>query len=355
MTIRKLQALFSSLCVILSLACCRSAGEIGIAPDPQGVVLQRSMIAENFAGTDVRSDPIARKEFDSGRRDAVSAAWWGFEEADSTAILQSCLDSGARIILVPDMGKPWIVEPLSLRSGTTLLLEEGVEIQAKKGSFQKSDDALFVLRRLHDVTLYGYGARLAMRKEDYRRPPYGRAEWRHAFRLHGCTGIALYGVTAESSGGDGVYLGSDGGQRFNENVILKDLVLRDHYRQGISVVSAQDLLIENVLMTRTEGTAPSAGIDFEPNGPDERLVRCTLRNCVITANRGAGISFALQALNKSSPPLSVRVEGCIVAGNSTPLFFYGIDGARGSIELHGNALRGIRLVPASPSLKITVN
>ncbi len=351
---QKMRALSAAFSAAIAIACCRSVGDVGITPDPEGILLQRRLIGESFAGTDIRSDPRARADFENGARDAVSVAWWGFDETDATGILQACFHSGARIILVPNMGKPWVAGPLFLDSDTTLLLEEGVEIHAKKGSFQEPADSLFTLRNLRNVTLYGYGARLKMRKEDYRRPPYRKAEWRHAFKLHGCTGIALYGVTAESSGGDGVYLGTDERKRFNENIILKDLVLRDHYRQGISVISAQGLLIENVEMSFTEGTLPSAGIDFEPNYSEERLARCTLKNCLIASNGGAGISAALGALNEQSLPLDIRIENCTVAGNFCSLFIIGAGKTRGRIDFVGNTLRGLRLIPACSPVKITV-
>ncbi len=200
-----------------------------------------------------------------------------FDPDDSTSSLQSSLDSGARIVLVPAMGRPWITRPLSIRSGTTLILEEGVEILAKKGSFAKTDAVLFLLRDVEDVTICGYGARCAMRKEDYRRGPYEKSEWRHAVEMNGCARVSVLGLAIESSGGDGVYIGTARSRRtYSSEVVLRDLLLRDHYRQGVSVISAQDLLIENVEMSFTEGTLPSSGIDFEPNHADERLVGCVL-------------------------------------------------------------------------------
>ena len=46
-----------------------------------------------------------------------------------------------------------------------------------------------------------------MRKEDYRQPPYMKAEWRHYLSLRGCQGIKVYDLRLASSGGDGIDLG----------------------------------------------------------------------------------------------------------------------------------------------------
>ena len=284
----------------------------------------------------------------------MSAAWYGFDANDATACLQASLDSGAWLILVPAMDTPWIVQPLKVRSGTTLIFEEGVEIVSKKGSFQREDDALLALNKVEDVTLYGYGARLVMHKSDYRRPPYERSEWRHAIEMYGCARVTLLGLSAESSGGDGVYLGS-GDRRFNEGIVLRDLALRDHYRQGISVISAVDLLIENVEISSTEGTLPSSGIDFEPNYAEESIVGCVLRDCVIHSNAGAGISILLHAFDDSSPDVDIRIENCFVSNNLFSLLVFGARKAHGRVEFVDTKLQGIQFIAPWTGVKITGN
>lgn len=52
---------------------------------------------------------------------SVSAAWWGFDPEDAKPALQACLESGARTIVIPAMGRPWVTRPLSIRSHTTLV------------------------------------------------------------------------------------------------------------------------------------------------------------------------------------------------------------------------------------------
>jgi polygalacturonase len=111
-----------------------------------------------------------------------------------------------------------------------------------------------------------------MWKEDYQSEEYRKAEWRMGISLRGCSDVTVEGLSIEKTGGDGVYIGATQEQPFCRDVTIRDVECVDNHRQGISVISAENLLIENCLFAKTDGTAPQAGIDLEPNGPDERLV-----------------------------------------------------------------------------------
>ena len=345
-------ALIAILPGFLLVACCPS-GPAKSWPDPKGLQAQRALIEQSFAGVDVRPDSRAAADLRNGHRDNVSAAWWGFDENDATHSLQASLDSGARVVLIPAMGRPWATTTLFPRSHTTIILQEGAEVVAKKGAFRGKGDALFCLKDVEDVTLSGYGARLAMRKSDYLAKPYEKSEWRHAIELHGCARISVLGLKVESSGGDGVYLGRGGSRKFNEHIVLRDLQLRDHHRQGISVISAQDLLIENVEMYLTWGTLPCAGIDFEPNRADERLVGCALRNCSIRCNAGAGIQVYLKNFNATSRAIDIRVENSFVSNLPFALMVVGAGDAQGSIDFLNTRLFGAKLIGPGSGVRVT--
>ncbi len=118
----------------------------------------------------------------------------------------------------------------------------------------------------------------------------------------------------ESSGGDGIYLGSTSAHPYCEEVIIHDVICRDHHRQGISVISAVNLLIEDCVLSDTDGTAPEAGIDLEPNSSNEKFVNVVVRNCRMENNSGAGILLYPVNLNEESEPLSIRFERCTIKG-----------------------------------------
>jgi len=246
-----------------------------------------------------------------GAKEVANAGWWGFNEPDSTAAIQGAIDSGAKKVIVPFVGKPWIVTPLTLRSDLELFLEPGVLLLAKRGEFQGGGDSLLAANDAENLIIRGYGATLRMWKEDYQNPPYSKAEWRMGIRLMGCKNVLIEGVRVESSGGDGIYVDGGGVRRWGEDITVRDVVSDDHHRQGMSVISAQNLLVENCVFSNTGGTPPEAGIDFEPDSADQRFVNCVVRNSVFENNAGHQILVYLKPMDIYSEQVSIRFENCV--------------------------------------------
>ena len=258
----------------------------------------------------------AIEEVKQGKRKVAYASWWGFDPEDATFALQAAINSGAPKVVVDNVGKPWIVSrTINLRSDQEIVFEKGVVVEAKQGAFLGKGDCLFLAALQRNITLVGYGATLRMRKLDYTKPPYEKAEWRHVLSIRSCENVRVYGLTLASSGGDGIYLGVAKRGIPNSNIHIKDVTCVDNYRQGISVISAENLLMENVVMKDTGGTPPMAGIDFEPNEPSEVLANIVMRNCISQNNSGDGFAFYLHNLNATSHPVSIRLEGCKAIGN----------------------------------------
>ena len=264
-------------------------------------------------------DTKAIEEVMSGKRKEAKASWWSFNPIDSTKALQSAINSGATKVIIENMGAPWIVDMIQLASDQEIFFENGAMVMAKKGSFKGKGDSLFTASLKNNVILNGYGAVLKMHKSDYAGEGYEKAEWRHVIDINSCSNIRVYGLTLAESGGDGIYLGVAKAGVTNTDIHIKDVICDSNYRQGISVISAKNLLIENCVLKNTSGTAPSAGIDFEPNLPDEELVNCVMRNCVSENNAGDGFEFYLNNLNGKSAELSIKLENCRSTGDSTSI------------------------------------
>ena len=263
----------------------------------------------------------------SGKLTEARASWWGFDPADSTKSIQNAINSGAKRVIIADMGRPWIVTPLLAASDQELVFETGAVLQAKKGEFKGGNDSLLSVLNKKNVTITGYGATWRMHRDDYAQPPYTKAEWRHTLQIKSSSNVKVAGLTMVESGGDGIYLGVATKGVTNKDIHIQDVTLDKHYRQGISVITAENLLIENTIMRNTAGTAPMAGIDFEPNHFSEKLVNCVLRNCVAENNQGAGYAFYLPNLTAQSEPISIRMEKCVARGtNQSPLSFYNGEG-----------------------------
>ena len=158
-----------------------------------------------FAGS--RPDLVERVA--KGEIHEARVSWWGFDAEDSTRFLQAALDSGAKKVIVDKRASPWVTRPLFCRSAQEVFFEEGVEVLAKRGEFKDKADCLFRLEGLHDVKLVGggKGATLRMWREDYLKPPYVKAEWRHCVIIASSERVTIERLSLLDSGGDGI----DGG------------------------------------------------------------------------------------------------------------------------------------------------
>ncbi|WP_442506468.1 right-handed parallel beta-helix repeat-containing protein [Novipirellula sp. SH528] len=263
-----------------------------------------------------QTNPAAIKAALAEQPSVVEAAWWGFDETESTKALQAAIDSGADKVIVSNRGKPWIVDKIELASDQELYFEKDCVVLAKRGAFKGKNDSLFTARLKQNVTLNGNGATFRMWKSDYHTDAYARAEWRHCLSILSSNNVKVYGLTLADSGGDGIYLGVAQRGVTNKNVHIKDVICDGNNRQGISVISAENLLIEDSVLKNTSGTAPQAGIDFEPNHPGEKVVNCVMRNCVAENNVGPAYVLYLRPLDGTSAPISVRIEDCVSRGSN---------------------------------------
>ena len=257
---------------------------------------------------------------------------FGYDPEDATRFLQAALDSGEKEIVVDAQKGPWYARPLQGRSNQTIVFEKGAFICAKRGEFHNPHIPLIRFSHCTNVTLRGEGPNLGgfrMWRDDYAdRSKYKWSEWRHAVSLLSCVNVTLEGISANESGGDGLYISTAGGRNTPAgqapvcvNTVVRNCAFERNYRQGISVIGADGLLIENVVMRDTKGTPPAAGIDFEPNKPWECLKNIVMRNCLSENNEGKGIEIMVAQYDYTSQPISMRFENCRCVGNLSALFF----------------------------------
>ena len=241
----------------------------------------------------------------------VKVSDFGYDPQDSTSFLQKALDCGAEKVILDKQSGPWITLPLKMRSNTELVFEPGVELLAKRGEYKGIRDYLLELPYCTNVTIRGgAGATMRMWKQDYQGPDYKHGEWRYALRIFHCVNVLVEGLTIMESGGDGIGI-------TGKDITIRKCVCDRNHRQGISVFSVENLLIEDCVLRGTSGTAPQSGIDFEPDHANEKLKNVVMRNCLSENNNGEGYQFYLGQLNSSSEDVSVTFENCRSVGNNS--------------------------------------
>ncbi|MBP5638044.1 MAG: hypothetical protein J6X55_01085 [Victivallales bacterium] len=145
-------------------------------------------------------------------QEAVKASSFGFNPDDSTECLQTAINSGARTVIVDNVGKPWIVRPIFLRSNLELVFEDDVLVLAKADAFHDNNDCMFSVMNAKDIIVRGgRNSELRMRKKDYQDTTrYSVSEWRHVLSFMSCDNVVIKDLIIKSSGGDGVYIGKAG-------------------------------------------------------------------------------------------------------------------------------------------------
>lgn len=244
---------------------------------------------------------------------------FGYDPVDSTRYIQQALDSGLPEIIIDKKDTPWITRPLCSRtSNQMVVLEDEVELVAKRGEFKDPGAALVRFMCVTNVTLRGgVGSGLRMWKCDYTNAVlYAKSEWRHAVGIYCSDNVVVENLRIVGSGGDGIYLGEKKRGFPNTRIAIRNMSIIGCHRQGISVITADGLLVENSMLADTCGTPPESGIDFEPNKPWQVLSGIVLRNCTFRNNAGCGLELEPLCLTESSRPLDIVVEGCTSESNA---------------------------------------
>ncbi len=128
----------------------------------------------------------------------------------------------------------------------------------------------------------------------------------------GSSNVTVTGTASNNMWGDGFYIGN--GPTFGSslktrstNVKLIDVSADNNRRQGISLTSGKDISIIRAKLTNTNGAAPSAGIDVEPNGKTDILQNISIVDTYTANNQGAGIALSLGAILGTTTPVTITV------------------------------------------------
>ena len=170
--------------------------------------------------------------------DVANAACFGFDPMDSTVAVRAALATNRSTIVIPKMSGPWIVGPMGgpaamhllHQKDMTIVLEPGVEIQAKRGDFHLKNQRLLLIEDCSNITILAYGSTMSMWRQDYANlTMYSKSEWRAGLAIYDSQHLKLLGLNISRTGGDGMTLTDV------RNVYVKDAQLLNNYRQGPSL------------------------------------------------------------------------------------------------------------------------
>lgn len=260
-----------------------------------------------------------------------------FDAEDSTDEIKAAIDQagpGGTIILSPQSG-PWIVKEQfgsgdSLTAirlnvpGQTFRIESGAELQARRGFFKGEKSTLFRINA-DGVTLEGEGfdSIIRMWKLDYQGPDYTESQFRSAVDVGGFNDVTIHDLTINYAGGDAINIGGFfSANRVPTNLNIYNMNIFEAHRNGISVSSAKDAVIDNVGIWNTRGHDPEAAIDVEIDHTYQRVQNVVIKNSTFGFSERTNMNVTLfnyheNTLDEGISPswVSVRFENCRSVGS----------------------------------------
>lgn len=163
---------------------------------------------------------------------------------------------GSSRVIIPDIGRPWVIQPIILHSDLRLELQGKCRIQADTSYTWGPSDCLFRANGCKNIQIVGPQATLDM--QGIGKPD---GEWRMAISFNGCKNVSITGMSIVSPAGDGVYLGYG-----CEKVRIKNVTVRDSWRNGISITGAKDVDVKYCNFYGCGvGNSAKCAVDIEPN------------------------------------------------------------------------------------------
>jgi hypothetical protein len=249
----------------------------------------------------------------------ILASSFGYSPTNSSRAFMNAILSTNDTIVFDKQINDWLIEPAIFNGlkNRTLIFKRGVVLRVIPGTDLDTAACLTRFNHCSNITIIGYGASFSMNKATYLK--LNNSEYRHALSLVNCSGITIKGLILKDSGGDGICLdgefNKDSKKNYCENIVVEDVQCINNSRQGMSIMSVQNMQVRHSLFSGTKGTLPEAGVDVEPYTPAQRIVNLSFDNCSFTNNNYAGIAVALVFMDSTSMPVSILFTDCYLSHN----------------------------------------
>lgn len=235
---------------------------------------------------------------------------------NDTSVFQSAINATANsreTLRIP--AGTYNVQPLHFPSNASIVVDAGATVQATSG--YTSDQRMLYVVDVSNVSITGTPGKsiFSMRKSEYT-----SGEYRHCLDIEGANNVTVYGISCNNSGGDGLYIGN-GRQGYSSNVSVKQSSFDNNRRQGFSLISGRNILIDGCSFTNTSGTAPQSGIDIEPNVASDILENIVITNSRAAGNSGQGFMVSIGNLTSSSQPISISGSNLVSESNGQSGYF----------------------------------
>jgi|GEM_PF-6082264 hypothetical protein len=140
-----------------------------------------------------------------------------------------------------------------------------------------------------------------------------KGEWGMGIGIYTSTNIVIEGTTVRDVWGDGFYL-----DLATVNTTFCSVVADNNRRQGMSIILSDGVVVKNSIFKNTNGTAPSAGIDMEPDSAGAAVRNVQILSSQFISNKGPGIlSGGPHILGNTVAVVNVTINNNLIESNGT--------------------------------------
>jgi len=223
---------------------------------------------------------------------------------DYTIHIQKYLDENLHVlfpnfpILVNDKG-------LYLRSHQEIVFQKNSKLVLKPSSKGK-----YALIHIHGVK--GVVIRNIQLEGDRYIHMGKTGEWGMGIDIRNSQNITIYNPHISKFWGDGVYIAG----KETDKVLIQGGTLKENRRNGVSIVSGNNIHLKNIVIEETKGTWPMSAIDIEPNSSENDYLGKIFIENITSRNNPRGISIVLSNyLSEKSNLIDIKILDFISTGD----------------------------------------
>jgi len=215
-----------------------------------------------------------------------------------------------------------------LRSNSTLKFEPGAKLITYPNNY--SSYTALVARNVSNVNIVS--PVLIGDRASHKYSGNNTHEWGYGLAIYdGSKNINVTNPIIEDMTGDGIYIGREWGSVKNNppsNIQITNAKISKVRRNGITIASAEGLLIKNPIITdisqQFNTVAPSAAIDIEPEEPNN-TEKSSIKNVVIDSLKAVRVKSPIQTNLTDKRTIDVKFTGItnlIDSASSAVIFAY---------------------------------
>jgi len=192
------------------------------------------------------------------------------------------------------------LKSINLKSNSTIIMTPKTVLKAIPNSSKSY--AVLNITNIENVSIIGgiiYGERLEHTGTD--------GQWGMGIRIIGSNNIFIRFTRSNNCWGDGFYIGGNYVQNYSQDIQLIDVSADNNRRQGISLISGRNIHIVRANLTNTHGHRPQAGLDIEPNTPDQIIENVNVVD-LSTSNNTFGLLVSLGKLDTNSKAVGISIQ-----------------------------------------------